>query len=201
MIAKFLLPVLSLLVAGCVFFLYIEPTYTGAIADSKAQIASYDAALVAAQQFNLKESQLVAEENQIPAASIQRLESYLPDGVDNVQLILDLNSLASRSGISLSNFAVTDNDPTAGSASTDASAQGTTSTTGNGDAIPASDGTSPVDSLDLSVQATGTYSAFRTFLAASEQSLRPLDVTALSVTDSATGVYSYSITFRIYWLQ
>jgi hypothetical protein len=181
-----LIPILALLLAGALFFFYINPTYTGQIAQAKNQIASYNSALAAASQFNQKESQLMTEENAIPSASIQRIEEYLPDGVNNVQLILDLNSLASRSGITLSNFSVVQN------ATTTASSDGTT--------LPALNAASETNSLDVSVAASGTYSAFRTFLSAAEQSLRPLDVTSLSINDSSTGVYTYQVTFRIYWL-
>ena len=189
-----ILPFLALLIVIGLFFGYINPTYTGQIAQAKDQIASYNNALSAAAQFNQKENQLIAQQNQIPASGIQRVESYLPDGVDNVQLILDLNSLAARSGLSLSNFTVSNNSTAANSSSNAASP-------GTGTSVPALNAGGMTNSLDLSVTATGTYSAFRTFLSAAEQSLRPMDVTSLSIQDSATGVYSYQITFRIYWLQ
>ena len=185
-----ILPVLAILIVIGLFFGYIEPTYTGQIAEAKTQIASYNAALAAASQFNQKENQLIAEQNQIPAASLQRLGSYLPDGVDNVQLILDLNSLAARSGVQLSGFQVTNNS----------TAPNSSASQGAGTTVPALNSGGTTQTLNLSVTASGTYSAFRTFLSASEQSLRPMDVTALSLNDSATGVYTYQITYRIYWL-
>jgi hypothetical protein len=58
-----------------------------------------------------------------------------------------------------------------------------------------------VDSLTITVNTTGTYDTFRTFLAGLEQSLRPLDVTSITVNDSDTGVYSYGMTLRFYWLH
>jgi hypothetical protein len=177
-----LIPILSIVFAIAVFFGYISPTYNGAITTDKQQIQSYDSALTAATAFSQKENQLLAEKNAIPAAELTRLQAYMPDSVDNVQLILDLNSLATRSGISLSDFQVADN------------ATSTDPTTG----LPSS---SLTNSLDLSVSATGTYSAFETFLAAAEQSLRPLDVTEITIKTDTTGVYQYKITFRIYWLQ
>ena len=192
MISK-LFPILAVLITIGLFVFYIDPTYNGQIAQAKSQIANYDSALTAASQFNQKESQLIAEQNQIPATSIQRVEAYLPDGVDNVQLILDLDSLAARSGLTLSNFAVSNN-------SSDSNTTTGVGTPAAGTKVPTLSGTAS-NSLDLSVSATGTYSAFRTFLAAAEQSLRPLDVTSLIINDSATGVYTYQITFRIYWLQ
>lgn len=185
MITRFF-PVVFILIAIAIFFAYINPTYTGQIAQANAQIASYNSALQAAAQFNKQEALLVSEQSQIATSSIQRVTEYLPDGVDNVQLILDLNSLASRSGVALSDFSVVDN--------------ATSSPSATGSSIPTLTG-GQTASLDLSVSATGTYSAFRTFLGAVEQSLRPMDVTELSVKDSSTGVYTYQMTFRIYWLQ
>jgi hypothetical protein len=189
MITK-LLPVLAILIVIGLFFGYIDPTYTGQIAEAKSQIASYNSALAAAAQFNQKENQLIAEQNQISAASIQRVETYLPDGVNNVQLILDLNSLAARSGLQLSGFTVSNNSTAANSSASQ----------GAGTAVPALNSGDTTASLDLSVSGTGTYAAFRTFLSAVEQSLRPMDVTQLSINDSTTGVYTYQMTLRIYWL-
>jgi hypothetical protein len=187
-----ILPILFILIAIGLFFFYIEPTWNGPIAQAKQQVASYDSALAAASTFTQKENQLLAEQNSIPAASLSRLETYLPDGVNNVQLILDLNSLAQKSGVSLANFDVENN-----AAQQEAGAGGATTPAVGG--LPQS--TSAVNSLTLSVSATGTYQAFRTFLAASEQSLRQMDVTSLQVSNSSTGVYTYTITYRIYWLH
>jgi hypothetical protein len=182
-----ILPFLFILIAIGLFFFYVEPAWNGPIAQEKQQVASYNAALDAAATFTQKENQLIAEQNSIPAASLTRLETFLPDGVNNVQLILDLNSLAQKSGLQISNFAV-GNAPQSSSDSSSDSGQGPQST-------------SNVSSLTITLSAAGTYQAFKTFLAASEQSLRQMDVTTLQVANSDTGVYTYSITYRIYWLQ
>lgn len=182
-----LLPVFLILIAIGIFAGYINPTYTGTILPLEAEIAQYNSTLSAAADFNKKEAQLAADRAAIPADSITRLEAFLPDGVDNVQLILDLNALAARSGVQLSNFSIKDS----------AASNGITS----GGNLPLESGAKATDSLDLSVTAVGTYSAFRTFLAGAELSLRPLDVVQLTVTPSATGVYTYNMTFRIYWLH
>lgn len=180
-----LFPILLIAIAGVIFFAYINPTYTGAVANLQGQIKSYDDALTAAARFNDKENQIVAEESALPADGVARVSAFLPDGVDNVQLILDLNSLATRSGLTLSNFDIK-SSPAAGS-----SQNGAISVAGSGN----------TESLDLSVSAVGTYNALRTFLSGVESSLRLLDLVGLKVQDSATGVYTYSMTFRIYWLR
>lgn len=183
------LPVILILIAGGLFVGYISPQYNAKVIPLQEQIREYDSALAAANDFKQKEAQLAADRAAIPADSIARIESYLPDGVDNVQLILDLNALAARSGVQLSNFNVKNST-------------GQTATGLPGDTTVAAAGSNQqTDSLDLSVRATGTYSAFRAFLAGTEKSLRPLDLVQMVLTDSQTGVYTYDMTFRIYWLH
>lgn len=179
-----IVPILLVLVSIGLFVLYINPTYTSRIVPLRAELAQYNSALAAAEDFNTKEAQLAKERSAIPPESIAKLESYLPDGVDNVQLILDLNGLAARSGVQLSNFNIRNDvgDPTS-------------------QPLTPTSGTQTVDSLDVTVKAVGTYNAFRSFLNGVEHSLRPLDLIQMTVSDSATGVYSYDMTFRMYWLH
>lgn len=185
MIGRFL-PVLLIVISLGLFFGYINPTYVEKVLPLRAEITQYDNALAAAEDFHNKEVQLATERSAIPAESIERLETFLPDGVDNVQLILDLNALAAKSGIQLSNFDI------------------------KGDLRPESSGTGilalesgskRVDSIELSVKAVGSYSAFRLFLSGLERSLRPMDVVQMDLTAAASGVYTYNMTLRIYWLH
>jgi len=182
-----LLPVVGILIAIGIFAGYIHPTYTGEVAALRAQVKSYDTALAAADAFSEKESELVAEKSSLSPADLERLASFLPDGVDNVQLILDLDALANRTGVNLSNFDVAASDES----------EVTSGITGN--RLPLNN--NPAESLTLSVSATGTYGAFRAFLDGAEHSLRLLDLVGLEVDDSPTGVYTYDIVFRIYWLR
>jgi hypothetical protein len=175
-------------------FGYISPTYTNGITAAQAQIASYDSALVEAAAFSQKEADLTTQENTISPADMARLQTYMPDGVDNIQLIVDLDSLASKYGVVLSGFSIQNNSVN------DASSTDPNAAT-DGTASGGIQSTSLTNSLDLSVTATGTYNAFQAFLATAEQSSRPLDVTKLSLKSSSTGVYTYTITFRIYWLK
>ncbi len=187
MMSSRILPLFFLVLAGGIFFAYIQPTFSGSVATLRGEIESLDAALMAARQFKEKEIELTRERNSLSAEQIERLEAFLPDNVDNVQLIVDLNSLAARSGVTLSDFNIV-------------SGEGTTGTSTDTEIIPL-EASESTDSLELSVSATGSYAAFRTFLAGVEQSLRPLDIVELTVDDSATGVYTYDVTFRLYWLR
>jgi hypothetical protein len=178
------LPFLALLIGIGLFFGYIDPTYKGPITEAKTRIKNLDSALAAADRFKQKEAQLTAARNEISPESLKRLDSFLPDGVDNVQLILDLDALAARSGMRLGNFNT--------SMPFDTSNQPGTIALAN---------ENPVESLDLTMTGTGTYAAMRTFLAGIESSLRPLDVTDLRVSATETGVYTYGISIRLHWLR
>jgi hypothetical protein len=200
-----LFPAIIFLIAVGVFFGYINPTRTGSIAATKAQIASYEGALDAAERFKDKQSQLVVAKANIPSDKLARLETFLPDGVDNVQIILDLNALAARSGVTLSNFETAtggqqNQNSTNATPATSASGPGATGLPGAAGGL-ALETSSPIDSLEVQMTATGTYPAFRAFLTGIESSLRQLDVVEVTVKDSATGVYTYGMTVRLYWLR
>lgn len=177
--------------AVALFIGYTQPTYGTSVKSLEAEIANINVALLSAQKFKEKEVELTRQQAEIDPVQLARVDAFLPDSVDNVQLIVDLNSLAARSGVELSDFNISggiQSQETAG----DGGAVANAVVLGSGQTF---------DSLQLSVAATGSYLAFRTFLQGVESSLRPLDVVELAVQDSATGVYTYRITFRLYWLR
>jgi hypothetical protein len=179
------LPVLALFIAIGIFFYYVSPTWTGSIAAMKVAIASDVQALAAASEYSTQKSQLASAEGQIDSANLDRLAAFLPASVDNVQLILDLNALAARSGVSISHADIT----THSANDTEESSESSTTNTG------------PISSVDLSLSSIGTYTALQSFLSGIEKSQRLLDVRDLTVKGSDTGVYTYDMTLRLYWLK
>ena len=176
-------PLFAFAIALAIFFVYVNPTWTGSIAATQASIKVDTQALAAASSYSARQNQLASERNAIDPANLSRLTTLLPDSVDNVGIILDLNALAAKVGLSLSSA-----DVSAPSSNTNAPAT-------------VSAGTAPVGSVDLVLSAVGTYSALQQFLSGVESSLRLLDVQNLSVKGSDTGVYTYQITLRLYWLR
>lgn len=187
-----LLPLALIIGAFAIIFGYVQPTNSGSIATIKTEIASLDTALAAARDFKDKEIELTRQRAALPQEDLARLAAFLPDNVDNVQLIVDLNALAARSGVVLSGFNI--------SGAAQGAAADTPATTDANASLVLKE-TEPIESLELSVSATGSYNAFRTFLDGLELSLRQLDITELSVQSSETGVYTYSMTIRLYWLR
>lgn len=184
------IPVLAAIIAIGIFFGYVGPTWQGEIARTKASIESYDKALEAAAAYNEQKSQLTSARSNIDKKDLDRLAVLLPDSVNNVRLILDLDALAARSGLTLSNIDVLDTTAPNTKVGTSTSAGGGVSISGN-----------TVGSIDLMLSAVGTYSSMRSFLDGVEKSARLLDVRDVAVKGSNTGAYNYQMTVRLYWLR
>lgn len=191
------LPFLSLMLSIGIFFAYVNPVWSGPIKNAKIAIANNEQALKAADDYKKKENQLASARSAIDKENLDRLSTFLPDSVDNVRLILDINALAARSGLSLANIDVAKND--SGNVSTDVktSMPAGSTLTGTQSTVLAN----PVGSVDLTLSAVGTYSALHSFLAGIEKSARLLDVRDIVVKGSDTGVYNYKMTIRLYWLR
>lgn len=180
-----ILPSIALILAAGIFFAYVNPTWNGTIASVKESIAFDDEALAAAMQYSKQQNQLAAARDAIDPANLSAVTVLLPDSVDNVGLILDLNALAARSGLSVANIDVVTGDAAARNQSSGA--------------LPAT--ADLVGSVDLSLSAVGTFAALETFLRGVEGSARLLDVRDLVVRGSNTGVYDYQMALRLYWLR
>jgi len=180
-----------------IFFFYTKPAYD-TVQIQQAKIAQYDQALDKAAQLQQLKQSLLARYNSFDPKNIDRIQKLLPDHVDNIGLILDLNSLASQHGMSLENVDVTSAGGNAASAVDPSSA-----TTIGADA-------QSYDSLTLKFTTHSTYSNFGSFLRDLEASLRIVDLVGLSITRDATAtatatangqLYQYQITIRTYWLK
>jgi Tfp pilus assembly protein PilO len=186
-----ILAIVFLGLAGAIFFLYTKPAYD-TISEQQAKIAQYDQALDKAAQLQQIKQALLARYNAFDPNDVDRLQKMLPDHVDNIGLILDLNSLASRFGMSLENVDVTNT----GTASTDVAS----ATIGSNQ--------EDYESLTLRFTTHSTYNNFESFLDDLEASLRIVDLVALSITrDSGVNasvngqLYQFQVTIKTYWLK
>ena len=204
-----LLPIGLIILAIGIGYFYIYPTYTNTIVPTQQQIVTYTQALSAANMFSDNEKSLLTQSQTISSTDLARLIWYMPDSINQMQFLDSLNHLGTTYGVPLSGFTIV-NDATGASSAPAPNAQATSATT-TGTTVPADTGTSApavsphatgsTNSLTVSVAGVGTYPAFQSLLLAIEQSAPVLDVKQLSIKGSDTGVYSYSMTIRTYWLQ
>ena len=186
--------IFGLIAAVGVFTLYTQPAYDNVQALQK-EIAGYDQALDKAAELQEIKAALLERRKAFDPEDLDRLEKMLPNHVDNVRLILDLDRLAGHYGMALQNVVVSD----------PASASGGDTVIGS-----ASGGDQKYDSLTLKFATRGTYSNFVKFLEDLEASLRIVDVVSLSLgaeggssqlSRSSDNAYRYEIAIRTYWLR
>ncbi|MBL1434257.1 hypothetical protein COB87_001645 [Candidatus Wolfebacteria bacterium] len=184
-----LISIILVLGAIGVFFGYINPTYNGPIKVVQSEISDLDSALATATKFREEQTLLIQERELIDQGDLDRVKKLLPDNVDNVQLILDVDGIATTNGVRISDIGIAESKG-GGNAGGNALGQG----------VLIQDETA-YESLVLSFTATATYTQFKNFLTDIEQSLRTLDVVEISFSESETGVYKFDVRVRVYWLK
>ena len=208
---KLIIAIVGVVLAGGMFFWYTKPAYDSSLA-LRAGIAQNNAALDKAAELQKLRQTLLSRFNTFDPADLDRLQKLLPDHVDNVRLILDLDNLAEDAGLALQNVDVSS-----------AQKQTAKNQTALG-AIGASN--QKYDSLTLTFSTVTTYSDFVGFLKSLESSLRIVDLASLTITPSQSGVavasatnafpasnarnpagsrseplYTFNMTLRTYWLK
>lgn len=176
-----LLPIFFVLIALGIFFGFIDPAYDR-IKELRAEESMFNDALDRSKELQQARDQLLSQYNTFSQGNLTRLEKMLPDNVDNVRLILDFDSIAARYGMRLRNIALDTSD--------DRAERGQVGSNGE-----------DYESIVLSFAVTGDYNSFRSFLEDLEQSLRLVDVSAISFSADESGVYDYSVSIKTYWLK
>ena len=155
----------------------------------QAQVGAFDDALDKAKELKSRRDSLLSKRNTFSAENVQKLERILPDNVDNIRFIIDINSVAARRNLSLRNVSL----GTISDARTKPNALAVGS---SGD---------PVGSAVVSFSLTASYEDFLAFLQDLEHSLRIVDVEKISfkpdTIGDAAGRYEYTMTIRTYWLH
>lgn len=189
-----LFAVLFLAASGAIFFMYTKPAYDG-LRVVQDEIRQYDQALDKADELQRLKQSLLSRYNAFNPVDVDRLHKLLPDHVDNVRLVLDLDTLASQHGFALQNVVI--NAP--GTAVNPGSQQ---------QQVIIGPNRETYDSLTLRFGTSGTYPKFVEFINALESSLRLVDVVALAMDTGTTNpegggepTYRFDITLRTYWLK
>jgi Tfp pilus assembly protein PilO len=184
--SRFILPVFFLLVPLGLFFTYIDPTYSD-IKDLQVKASRLDEALTKSRELQALRQQLDSRRNTFLEEDIVKLQKLIPDHIDNIRLLLDMDSLAADHGMQVSGFSFGGT-----SSATDGESVGATGVAGSG--------SKPYKSITMSFSVTSSYEDFLVFLRALERSLRIVDVTSISLANSSGEEYTYNLSFETYWL-
>ncbi|MCX6739209.1 MAG: hypothetical protein NT098_04150 [Candidatus Parcubacteria bacterium] len=186
---KNLIAIVLILSAGGIFYLITMPTYAD-IQVLSATKAKYSEALNNSQEAQGLRDALEAKYNGISPENLQRLGAFLPDSIDNIRLIIEIDKVAGKYNMALSNARV-------------ALAEKPSAQT-IGEAIVSDSSVYGTGKLDFSV--TGTYEDYISFVKDLEQSLRLINITSISLSGATSGtadrdIYNYKTSFDTYWLK
>lgn len=177
---KNIISIILILAAVVLFALFTNPRFAG-IDRLSEEVAAFDNALDRSKELISLRDALLTRYNSIPTETIDRISTMLPDSIDTVRLIIDIDALASRYGMSLNNISIGSTEDVADGIGPSGDLYGT---------------------LTLSFTVASTYDRFRAFLSDLERSLRIIDVTSISFgTQTEAGLTPYTITFNTYWLK
>lgn len=181
---KFILPTILILASIGLFIVYIDPTYKDA-QDINAVKQQYDDALAKSKELRTVRDALLQKYNSFSDVSLARIKKMVPDNVDNVRLIMDVDSIASKYGSTIRDVKV--------SVSDDSQTSGRVNIAENKE----------YDSVNLDFSINTTYDNFYNFITDLKDSLRLVDVTGLSFDYSRQnpGFYKFSFSIRTYRLK
>ncbi len=141
---------------------------------------------------------VLAQYKDLDEADRIKLDKMLPNTVDNIRLVIDLNDIARRRGLDFKNVKAI-----AASVAQQQSAPRTQSA-GAVLAVPQNNGTIPtpiLDTVTVSFSTSATYQQFMDLLRDLEINLRIMDLTHLTVTAGTNGIYDFGVEFKTYWLR
>ena len=116
---------------------------------------------------------------------MQKLGRILPDNVDNIRLIIDINGIAARHLLSINNI--------------DMGAVSDSATSRNALAVGSSG--SAIGSVELGFTITASYDDFLAFIQDLEHSLRVVDIETISFSASDEAIDDFQVNIRTYWLH
>jgi hypothetical protein len=218
---KYIFLIILIIASIGVFVAVILPRYA-VIKTSRTDIAAFNANLATAGRLQQSRDALVAQYNNIQKTDLDGIKTLLPDSVDNIRLIIQLDSLATKNGLSsLRNVTYSPDQiptvktpvtPIAGPAGAGGAAPAVVAPMGpmaNGTVDPAS-AQRTYGQFVISFQTSGQYSNFLSFLSDLEQNLRLVDVTDVTFTpvsdgsggaQTAASSLTYKVTLKTYWLK
>ena len=202
------MPAILITVAATLFFTVTNPMFNG-ITTTKAQVAAYNDALSTSKTLESEREALTAKYNAIDPANLSKIQKLLPDNINNIRLILEIEQIAAPYGMTLSNIQYNTTNSggnVAGATPTATAIQG-----GNVPVVT----NKGYGTFNLEFSTTGTYDNFISFTKDLESNLRIVDISSISFASSgssggAPGVstktgsaetYTYSFQIKTYWLK
>ncbi|HMO78917.1 MAG TPA: type 4a pilus biogenesis protein PilO [Candidatus Paceibacterota bacterium] len=195
---KSLTPILLIIISAGLFFTFVDSTYEET-KSLNAQIEINKETIELGNRLRDRQVEIENEYKNISSEERERMNKILPDAIDNVRLIVDINNLAKRIDFSASDFGIKiTNINVVGE-------QNQNQTANQNNRQQSASNTSEIGTIQLSFTIEAGYESFKTFLEELERSLRIVDVVDFTIGSGRVvdtkQVYNYSITINTYWLR
>lgn len=188
---RVIFPIIMTVAAIGLFVVFTNPTYQE-VGSLRTVSAAYDQALNNSQQLLRVRGELASKFSNFSATDKDRLMKAMPDTVDNIRLIIDMQNIALSHGMALKDIKYD------ARAQSNATPTGVTATPGQ---LAANQKDYGVFQLEFSV--TGSYQNFLSFIGDVEQSLRLVDIESITfqAPEAGSSAMKYIIRIRTYWLK
>src|SRR5882757_7945527 len=182
---------LTILIIGSIFFFveFINPAYQN-VKYLKNAVTTSDGSLSTAGRIKKERDNLIAKYHSISKSDLDSLNTLLPDSVNNMRLIIQINALANKNNLSVLksvDYKVDDHKDK------------------NLATQQVVEEVKPYGEFIISFQTSGQYKNFLNFLSDLESNLRLVDVTSVDFSagdsQSSSSISSYKITLKTYWLK
>lgn len=130
-----------------------------------------------------KKNELLTKFNNIPAADKKDIGTILPDSLNFVELVSQIDAVAAKHGISIKSVTSKEVNPMAGDSIEEAKPQ------------------KPYASAIVGFAFDSSYDRFNAFMDELEKSQRILDIKSIKLIAKDDGIYSYNVEFETYWLK
>lgn len=150
----------------------------------------FDEALGNARDLRSKMTELEQAEKEITEADREKLDAFIPDRIDTVDFVYDINNIAARHGMMLRDVNIKASDET--------KAEGLSSRELS---VAEAAAANTIADMTMSFQVSGTYKSLLGFLNDLSVSLRVADVTSLSFNAGENGINQYNFELKTYWVK
>lgn len=145
--------------------------------------SKYENSLGLVADIENRKNELLTEFNKISDTDRKNIDSVLPNSLDFVRLISQIDLIAESQGILIDKVSSKDTDPSVGESIAEAA--------------PAT----LYQSSRISFSFTAPYDQFNIFMNRLEKSLRILDIRSVKISTQENKPSSYSVDFETYWLK
>lgn len=181
---KQLTPIIFLIVSIGLYFTYMVPTLEN-ISALRTQETKFDQAKEDASRAVGVKDKIITKYGNIDKEDIERLQKFLPNSVDNGQIILDVDSIANKYGIILNNVSFSDKETSISSRNNNTKRTETL-----------------YKPITFKFGIDTTYNNFILFLKDIEKSLQLMDISEITINVSdKKNLLSFNVSIILYTLE